>query len=64
MTILYRPAKLHGNADALFRIDTRHCHDHGHLIKKIKYPSEMKSILLMLVNAWYRDLKHQNVKSW
>ncbi len=38
MTILYRPAKLYGNTDALFRIDTRHCpyedcHDYGHLIK-------------------------------
>ncbi len=40
MTILYRPGKLHGNADALSRIDTspcphKDCPDHGHLIKKV-----------------------------
>ncbi len=47
MTILYRPGKWHGNADALSRIDTRPCShedcpDHVHLIKKVKYPSEKK----------------------
>ncbi len=51
MTILYRPGKLLGNADALSRIDTRHCPcedcpDHGHLIKKVKSPSEKKPRLL------------------
>ncbi len=51
MTNLYRPGKLHGNAAALSRIDTRqcpleNCHDHGHLIKKVKSPSEKKPRLL------------------
>ncbi len=47
MTILYRPGKLHGNADPLSRIDTRpcpceDCPDNGHLIMKVKTPSEKK----------------------
>ncbi len=51
MTIVYRPGKLHGNADPLSRIDTRpcpceDCPDDGHLIKKVKSPSEKKPRLL------------------
>ncbi len=51
MTILYRPGKLHGNADALSRIDTRpcpheDCPDHEHLIKKVSTHSEKKHRLL------------------
>ncbi len=47
MTILYRPGKLHSNADALSGIDTKpcpreDCPDHCHLIKKVKSPSEKK----------------------
>ncbi len=46
MTILYSAGKLHGNADVLSRIDTspcphEDCPDHGHLIKKVKSPSEL-----------------------
>ncbi len=56
MTILYRPGKLHGNADVLSRIDTRpcprgDCPDHGHLIKKVKSPSEMKPRLLHAIQT-------------
>ncbi len=50
-TILYRPGKMHGNADALSRIDTKpcpheDCPDHSHLIMKVKTPSEEKPRLL------------------
>ncbi len=56
MTILYRPGKLHGNADALSRIDTRpcpheDCPDHGYLIKKVKSPSEKKPRLLHAIQT-------------
>ncbi len=56
MTILYRPGKLHGNADALSRIDTRpcpheDCTDHGHLIKKVKLPYEKKPRLLHAIQT-------------
>ncbi len=56
MTILYRPRKLHSNADALSRIDTKpcpreDCPDHGHLIKKVKYPSENKPRLLHAIQT-------------
>ncbi len=60
MTILYRPGKLHGNADALSRIDTRpctreDCPDHGHLIKKVKSPSEKKPRLLCVIQMRSQD---------
>ncbi len=60
MTILYRPGKLHGNADALSRIDTRpcpheDCPDHGHLIKKVKSPSEKKPSLLYAIQTRGQD---------
>ncbi len=56
MTILYRPGKLHCNADALSRIDTRpcpreDCPDYGHLIKKVKSPSEKKPRLLQAIQT-------------
>ncbi len=56
MTILYRPGKLHSNADALSRIDTRpcpreDCPDHSHLIKKVKSPSEKKPRLLQAIQT-------------
>ncbi len=56
MTILYRPGKLHGNADALSRIDRRpcpceDCPDNGHLIKKVKSPSEKKPSLLHAIQT-------------
>ncbi len=56
MTILYRPGKLHSNADALSRIDTRLCPcddypDQGHLIKKDKSPSEKKPRLLHTIQT-------------
>ncbi len=56
MTILYRPGKLHGNANALLRIDTRpcpreDCPDHGHLIKKVKSSSEKKPRLLHAIQT-------------
>ncbi len=56
MTILYRPGKLHGNADAVSRIDTRpcpreDCPDHGHLIKKVKSSSEKKPRLLHVIQT-------------
>ncbi len=56
MTILYRPGKLHGNAEALSRIDTRpctreDCPDYGHLIKKVKSPSENKPRLLHAIKT-------------
>ncbi len=56
MTILYRPGKLYGNADTLSRIDTspcphEDCPDHGHLIKKVKSPSEKRPRLLHAVQT-------------
>ncbi len=56
MTILYRPGKLHGNTDALSRIDTRPCPredfpHHCHLIKKVKSPSENKPRLLHAIQS-------------
>ncbi len=56
MIILYRPGKLHGNADALSRIDKRpypreDCPDHGHLIKKVKSPFENKPRLLHAIQT-------------
>ncbi len=72
MTILYRPGKLHGNADELSRIDTRSCPredypDHGHLIKKVKSPSEMKPRLLHTIQtrgqSGYGDLDTDLVPS-
>ncbi len=63
MTILYRPGKLHGNADTLSRIDTRpcpreDCPDHGHLIKKVKSPSEKKPRLLCAIQTRNQDGSH------
>ncbi len=60
MTILYRPGKLHGNADALSTIDTRpcpceDCPDHGHLIKKVKSSSEKKRRLLCAIQTTNKD---------
>ncbi len=60
MTILYRPVKLHGNADPLLRIDTRHCPhedcpDHGYLGKKDKSPSEKKPRLLHAIQTRGQD---------
>ncbi len=60
MTILYTPEKLHGNAEALWRIDTRpclreDCPDHGHLIKKVKLLSEKKSKLLEAIQSRGKD---------
>ncbi len=60
MTILYRPGKLHSNADTLSGIDTRRCHhedcpDHGHLIKKVKSPSEKKPRLLCAIQMMNQD---------
>ncbi len=60
MTILYRPGKLHSNADALSRIDTRpcpreDCPDHGHLIKKVSMPSEKKPRLLHAIQTRGQD---------
>ncbi len=56
MTILYSPVKNHGNADTLSCIVTRpcpreDCPDHGHLIKKVKSPSEKKPRLLALIKT-------------
>ncbi len=56
MTILYRPSKMHGNADVLSRIDTRPCpHEdcsgNSHLIKKVKSPSEKKHRLLCAIQT-------------
>ncbi len=56
LTILYRPGKLHCNADVLSRIDTKpcpgeDCPDHGHLIKKVKSPSEKKPRLLHTIQT-------------
>ncbi len=47
---------MHGNADALSRIDTIpcpsvYCPDHGHLIKKVKVPSEKKPKLLHAIQT-------------
>ncbi len=60
MTILYRPRKLQGNADALLRIDTRpypheDCPDHVHLIKKVSMPSEKKPRLLHAIQTRGQD---------
>ncbi len=60
MTNLYRNGKLHGNADALSRIDTRpcphkDCPDHGHLNKKISKPSEKKPRLLHAIQTIGQD---------
>ncbi len=60
MTIVYRPWLLHGNADALSRIDTKHCPredwpDHVHLIKKVKFPSEKKPMLLHAIQTRGQD---------
>ncbi len=60
MTILYRARKLHGNADALSRIDTRPCTcedrpNHGHLVKKDKSPSEKKPRLLHAIQTRGQD---------
>ncbi len=51
---------MHGNADALFRIDTRPCHhedcpDHGHLIMKVNSPSEKKPRLLCAIQMRNQD---------
>ncbi len=64
MTILYRPGKLHGNADALSRIDTRPCSskdcpDHAHLVKKDKSPSEKKPRLLHAIQTGGQDGDHE-----
>ncbi len=53
---MYRPGKLHGNAAALSRIDTRpcpreDCPDHGHLITKVSTPSEKKPRLLLAIQT-------------
>ncbi len=63
MIILYRTGKLHGNGDALQRIDTRSCPcedcpDHGHLIKKDKSPSEKKPMLLHAIQTRGQDGDH------
>ncbi len=60
MTILYRSGKLHGNTDALSRIDTRSCPhedcpDHGHLIKKVKSTSEETPRLLHAIQTRGQD---------
>ncbi len=60
MPILYRPGKLQGNADALSRIDTRpcpseDCPNHGHLIKKVKFPSEKNPRLLHTIQTRGQD---------
>ncbi len=56
MTILYKPGKLHGNTNALSRIDTRpcspeDCSDHGHLVNKDKSPSAKKPRLLHTIQT-------------
>ncbi len=61
--MLYRPGKLHGNADALFRIDTKpcpreDCQDHGHLIRKVKSLLEKKSRLLYAIQTMSQDGDH------
>ncbi len=61
MTILYRPGKLDGNADTLSRIDTipctrKDCHNHSHLVKKDKSPSEKKTRLLHAIQTRGEDL--------
>ncbi len=60
MTILYRPEKNHGNADTLCRIHTRpcpheDCPDHGHIIKKVKSPSEKKPRLMAAIRMRSQD---------
>ncbi len=54
--MLYRPGKLHGNADALSRIDTRpcpreDCSDHGQLVKKVKSTSKKAARLLHAIQT-------------
>ncbi len=63
MTILYRPGKLHRNADALSRIDTKpcpseYCPDHDHLIEKDKSPSEKIPRLLHAIQTRGQDGDH------
>ncbi len=63
MTILYRPGKLHRNADALSRIDTKpcpseDCPDHDHLIEKDKSPSEKIPRLLHAIQTRGQDGDH------
>ncbi len=65
MTILYGPGKLHGNADALSRRDTRSgpredCPDHCHLFKS---PSEKKARLLHAIQSRGQDSDHDLVPS-
>ncbi len=67
MTILYRPGKLHSNADALSRIDTRpypreDCPEHVHLIEKVSTPSEKKPRLLyaMQIRGYDADRDFDN----
>ncbi len=53
----------HGNADTLSRINTRpcpheDCPDHGHLIKKVKSPSEKKPRLLCAIQMRNQDGSH------
>ncbi len=61
MTMMFRPGKNHGNADTLWRIDTRpcpseDCPDHGHLLNKVKSPSENKPILLTVIRTRSQDI--------
>ncbi len=63
MTILYRPGRLNSNAGALSRIDTRpcpreDCPDCGHLIKKLKLPSEKKHRVLNAIQTRGQDGDH------
>ncbi len=56
MMTLNRPGKLHGNAEALSRIDTRpcpseDCPDHDHLVKKVKSTSEKAPRLLHAIQT-------------
>ncbi len=55
--------KLHNNANALSRIDIIPCPcedypDHGHLIKKVKLPSEKKPRLLHVIQTRGQDGDH------
>ncbi len=61
MTIMYRPGKNNGNADALSRIDTRpcpceDCPEHSYLIKKVKTPFEKKPRLLAAIRMRSQDI--------
>ncbi len=54
---------MHGNVDALSRIDTRpcpheDCPDHGHLVKKDKSPSDKKPRLLHTIQTRGQDGDH------